>query len=140
MSAKGTGPRIAVRNVRQARVEINGLDPAKGAPVEVLFAIGTVASGYKNALVTGVTGKRIRVLSVWAVGDGTRTFKFVSGTATAYNTSLTALTPTAQWPVAGTYLKDEHGIFQTAAAGDNLSVEASANTGAATVTVAYVLV
>ena len=139
MSAKGTGPRVSVRNVRQARVEVNGLDPAKGAPVEVTFAIGSLSSGYKNALVAAVTGKAIRVLSFWAIGDGAYKQHFRTGTITGPSTGGTQLTPAIILPTAGLRKKDEHGICQTKS-GEALSVGSSNASATATVLVAYVLV
>ena len=50
MSAKGTGPRVSVKNVRQARVEVNGLDPSKGAPVEVKFAMADLPAATRMHL------------------------------------------------------------------------------------------
>ena len=139
MSAKGTGPRVSVRNVRQARVEVNGLDPSKGAPVEVKFAMADLASGYKNALVAAVTGKAIRVLSAWFIGDGTYYQHFRTGTITGPSTGGTQLTPAAIFPAAGKRIKDEHGLFQTNS-GEALSVGSSNASATATVLVSYVLV
>ena len=140
MSAIGTGQRVAVKNVRQVRVDtLNPPGQIPGAGTEVKFVLGSLSSGFKNALVAATTGKAIRVLTLWVIGDGTYKQQLKTGTVTAQGTGGTALTPLSVWPVAGKRWINEHGICQTAA-GAALSLDSSNAAATATVLIAYVLV
>jgi hypothetical protein len=83
----------------------NGSAPVKYAKIDV-------ASSGDNTIVAAVTGKKIRVISLFLVADGATTVRFESG---ASGTALTG----AMALIASTGIAlplNEHGWFETAAA------------------------
>lgn len=86
------------------------MPPASGS--EVKFAVIDAATSGDNTIVTGVTGKRIRVLSGSLTMTGTAvTIRFESG---AGGTALTGqMTPTQGSTITIPF--NPHGNFQTAA-------------------------
>jgi hypothetical protein len=92
-----------------------------GVPLQVKYAVIDAASSGDNTVVTGVSGKKIRVLSCWLISAGTVTVRWESGA------SGTALTGQATLAVnSGMVLpRNVDGWFETAA-GSLLNLELSA--------------
>ena len=95
---------------------------ANGKPRTVKYAVISASSSGNNTLVAGVTGKKIRVVSLFYMAAGTVTVTFQSG---AGGTAITgAIAHTAQ---TGVVLNENFsGWFQTLANGDLLNVNLNA--------------
>ena len=133
------GADVVVKNVRQVRTSIDANDPMGGQAAEVLFAhVSGTSATYSDSLVAAVTGKKIRVLSVWFTGDASNKMALQSGVHTAF----TAISPAIPCTTAGQQINDpDFGLCQTAVS-SALSVSWNAGSGSSAfdITVAYVLV
>jgi hypothetical protein len=96
------------------------LHASAATPLPVKYAIIDAASSGDNTIVPAVTGKKIRVLSLYYLAAGTVTVRFESG---AGGTALTGqMQHTAQ---TGCVLgENDHGWFETAS-GELLNLELS---------------
>ena len=97
--------------------------PGSTAPAQVKYAIIDAASSGDNTIVAAVTGKKIRVLSLFYLASGTVTVRFESG---AGGTALTGqMQHTAQTGAVLGY--NEEGWFETTS-GALLNMELSGAT------------
>lgn len=91
-----------------------------GKPAKIKYAVIDAASSGDNTIVSAVTAKKIRVLSLFLIADGTVTTRFESG---ASGTALTGqMSLTAQ---AGYALGFNPGGWFETAAGSLLNLELS---------------